>query len=152
MEVYNIMSLVSTILEIVPQPVAKFITSTPTQYLLSYVLQSIFFSLAITSLLTALLKLISFSYAKAIFNNSMAKIILAVLFMYIKIWQQSNWFILIGYACGLFVALYVYDCGMSVGELYVDRVHGWYWYQVAGYVLLAMVLPFLAIPIYVKDY
>lgn len=108
------MGLFSTILEVAPKPIATFLTSTPTQYLISYTLQSIFFSLAITSVLTALLKLIHFSYAKIIFNNSITKIALSILFMYIKIWKQSSWFVVVGYACGAFVALYVYDCGMNI--------------------------------------
>jgi len=47
----------------------------------------------------------------------------------------------VGYLLGLYVGIYVYDCGRNVGEWYVHRIRGYYVWQVVGYVLLTILIP-----------
>lgn len=121
--------------------IIKLFNSSP-NIAINYILQSVFFGLAISSFTVLLLRTIKFSYAKAIVDNKMARLIIIFLFCYIKVWDQwSNWFSLVGYLCSIFVCLYTYDCCLNISQYYANNVYGFYWVQVTLYCTIGMILP-----------
>lgn len=81
----------------------------------NYVLQSIFFGLAISSFVVLILRFIRFSYAKTVVDNAIARLLLIIMFLYLKVWDHwSGWFTTIGYACAVFMCLYTFDCCLNI--------------------------------------
>lgn len=146
------MNLVKTLTKYSPKSLRLLFTSTPTQYLISYILQSLLFTLSLTSFMTAILKSLSLPYLRPLVTNSLTKSLLTLFFLYLEVWGYEGWLRIAGWACGIFVGLYVYDCGMGLAESYVGRVRGRYLLQVLGWVLAGVVMPLVVIQIYVKEY
>lgn len=120
---------------------------------LNYIMQSVMFGLTISSFIVLLLKTIRFSYAKAIVDNRIAKILIIFLFVYTRVWDEwSAWFIFVGYACAIFMCIYTLDCALNIAEYYTANVRGYYWYQVAAYSIFTMIVPLILIKLYVKSY
>ena len=59
--------------------------------------------------------------------------------------------VVFGYICALYIAMYVYDCGRNIGEWYVNKIRGYYIWQVIGYVLFAVILPLVIIYTHTKS-
>jgi len=98
--------------------------------------------MAVSSFAVLTLKSINFSYAQAIVDNTLSRVIIILIFVYLEIWNQwSGWFIAIGYLCGAFMIMYTYDCCLNISEYYASNVRGYYWYQVGVFSVLFIIAP-----------
>lgn len=104
----------NTLINLGLERIINLVKSSPT-LAINYALQSVFFGLAISSFIVLTLKFIRFSYAKTVVDNTIARMLFVGLFLYLKVWNYwSTWFIMIGYACGIFMCLYTFDCTLNI--------------------------------------
>lgn len=121
--------------------IIRIFTKSPTLGL-NYLLQSVFFGLSMSSFTVLLLRAVRFSYAKAVVDNKVAKLIIILLFMYSKVWDQwSTWFMGLGCGCAIFMCLYTFDSCLNIAEYYSQNVRGLYWGQVVSYSVFTMIVP-----------
>ena len=107
---------------------------------INYILQAVFFGLSLTSFVAFLLKIINFSYANVIANNSISRIVVIFCFIYLKTWSTwSSWLIYPAYGCALFMSFYTYDCAYNIIEAYTNKIRGRYILQVFFYVWVCIV-------------
>ena len=98
---------------------------------INYLLQAVFFGLFLTSLVSWILKIINFSYANVVANNSISRILVIICFIYLKTWGTwSDWFIYVAYVCAIFMSFYIYDCSCNITEKYTEKVRGLYNVQI----------------------
>ena len=87
---------------------------------INYILQAVFFGLSLISLVAFVLKIINFSYANVIANNSISRVIVVLCFIYLKTWSTwSSWLIYPAYAFAIFMSFYTYDCACNIIEVYI---------------------------------
>ena len=90
--------------------------------ILNQVFQLIFFTMAITSLVSFIFSIIKFSYANVIVNNWPARIIIGMMFFSLKIWDQwVDELKYINYFSGVIISIYVYDCCCNIADGFKAR-------------------------------